>query len=71
MCKVADKIQPGCVNWKAVRDPTKNIYDMQGNNGEFIRASKDKNDGLNLKMIAIGGDNLAKGIKIDTLASVW
>lgn len=71
LCKVADKIQPGCINWKAVRDPTKNIYDMQGNNGEFIRASKDKNDGLNLKMIAIGGDNLAKGIKIDTLASVW
>ncbi len=44
---------------------------MNNNNGEFIRACKDKNDGLNLKMIAIGGDNLAKGVKLDTLASVW
>jgi hypothetical protein len=71
LCKVADKIHPGCVNWKAVRDPPKNIYDCQGNNGEFIRASKDKDNGLALKMIAIGGDNLAKGTKLDTLASVW
>jgi len=71
LCKVADKIQPGSINWKLVRDPTKTIYDMQGNNGEFIRACKDKDTGLNLKMVAIGGDNLAKGTKIDTLASVW
>ena len=71
LCKVADKIQPGCVNWKATRDPPKNIYDMNNNNGEFIRASKDKDNGLALKMIAIGGDNLAKGVKTDTLASVW
>lgn len=71
LCKVADKIQPGSINWKVVRDPVKNIYDMQGNNGEFIRGAKDKNTGLNLKMIAIGGDNLAKGVKLDTLASVW
>jgi len=54
-----------------VRDPTKTIFDMQGNNGEFIRAAKDKDNGLSLKMIAIGGDNLAKGVKLDTLASVW
>jgi len=44
---------------------------MQGNNGEFIRGAKDKDSGLNLKMIAIGGDNLAKGVKLDTLASCW
>lgn len=54
-----------------VRDPTKTIFDMQGNNGEFVRAAKDKDNGLSLKMIAIGGDNLAKGVKLDTLASVW
>lgn len=71
LCKVADKIQPGSVNWKATRDPPKTIFDRNNNNGEFIRASKDKNTGLNLKMIAIGGDNLAKGVKMDTLASVW
>lgn len=28
LCKVADKIQPGSVNWKLTRDPPKNIYDM-------------------------------------------
>jgi len=27
LCKVADKLKPGCVNWKMVRDPPKNIYD--------------------------------------------
>ena len=31
----------------------------------------DKDSGLGLKMIAIGGDNLANGVKMDTLASVW
>jgi len=44
---------------------------MQSNNGEFIRAAKDKATGLNLKMIAIGGNNLAAGVKLDTLASCW
>jgi len=28
LCKVADKIVPGSVNWKMTRDPCKNIYDM-------------------------------------------
>jgi hypothetical protein len=44
---------------------------MANNNGEFLRAAKDKPTGLDLKMVAIGGDNLSKGVKIDTLASVW
>ena len=71
LCKVADKIQPGSIDWKKVRDPPKTIFDMQGNNGEFVRGAKNKETGLDLKMIAIGGDNLAKGTKIDTLASCW
>lgn len=44
---------------------------MANNNGEFLRACKDNSSGLNLKMIAIGGDNLSKGVKLDTLSSVW
>lgn len=32
---------------------------MNNNNGEFVRGAKDKDTGLNLKMIAIGGNNLA------------
>jgi len=71
LCKVADKIHPGSINWKATRDPPKTVFDASNNNAEFIRAAKDKDNGLNLKMIAIGGDNLAKGTKTDTLASVW
>ena len=67
LCKVADKIHPGSVNWKATRDPPKTIFDRNNNNGEFIRAAKDKDKGLNLKMIAIGGDNLAKGVKLSLI----
>lgn len=37
------------------------IYDWQTNNGEFVRAAKDKKAGLGLPMIGIGGDGLAKG----------
>ena len=42
LCKVCDKIQPGSINWKMVRDPPKNGFDMSTNNGEFIRGAKDK-----------------------------
>jgi len=41
LCKVADCIQPGSINWKSVRDPPKNKFDAANNNGEFIRGSKD------------------------------
>lgn len=32
---------------------------------------RDKQNGLSLKMLAIGGKNLTEGVKVDTLASVW
>lgn len=47
------------------------IFDWQSNNGEFVRGAKDKKAGLGLPMIGIGGDGLAKGQKIDVLASCW
>ncbi len=68
LCQVADKIHPGSVNWKMTKDPPKTIYDRQNNNGEFLNACK---NAMGLKMVAIGGDSLAKGTKIDTLASAW
>lgn len=32
LCKVVDRIQPGCVDWAKVHDPPKNVYDQNGNN---------------------------------------
>lgn len=64
LCKVCDKVQPGSINWKMVKEQFKaktQIYDWQTNNGEFVRAAKDKKAGLGLPMIGIGGDGLAKG----------
>ena len=28
LCKVADNIKPGCINWKKVRFTPKNTYDV-------------------------------------------
>lgn len=44
---------------------------MNKNCGEFVRACEDKKKGLNLKMVGIDDDNLAKGVKMDTLAAFW
>lgn len=55
LCKVADKIEPGSVDWKMVKDPNDkgfNNFQAADNNGEFIKACKNK---MGEKMIAIGG----------------
>lgn len=66
--KVVDKIQPGSVNWKMIRQENPNVFDKKNNNGLFVQTAKEK---LGLKMVAIGGDKLAEGAKMDTLAAAW
>lgn len=39
--KVIDKIQPGAVDWKIVRDPVKNEFDKNNNNNNAIKTMKD------------------------------
>jgi hypothetical protein len=36
LCKVIDKIHPGAIDWKMVRDPPKNEFDRNNNNNHAI-----------------------------------
>lgn len=71
LCKVVDKMQPGAIDWKKVQNPARHQFDKNGNCSEGIRAITDKNTGPGLKLIAVGGQALAQGKPIDTLASIW
>jgi len=67
LCKVLDKISPGCIPWKSVKDPPKTDFDRNINNNTACTACKD----LKLKLIGIGGTDLTKGTRKLVLAVVW
>lgn len=71
LCKVVDKIKPGSINWKKVEDPPKNLFGRNGNCGEALNGCKDKEKGLGLKMIGIGGNDIVKGDRKNILATCW
>ena len=71
LCKVVDKVAPGSVDWKRVEDPPKNHFGRNGNCGEALKACKDKDKGLGLKMIGIGGNDIVNGDRKCILATVW
>jgi len=67
LCKVLDKISPGCIPWKSVKDPPKTDFDRNINNNTAITACKD----LKLKLIGIGGTDITKGTRKLVLAVIW
>jgi plastin-1 len=67
LCKVLDKVSPGCITWKSVKDPPKTDFDRNINNNTACTACKD----LKLKLIGIGGTDLTKGTRKLVLAVVW
>lgn len=68
LCKIVDKIKPGSINWKLVDNSPKNVYGKNGNCGEALKGCK---KGLGLKMIGIGGVDIAKGNRKSILSTVW
>lgn len=70
LCKVIDKISPGSVNWKIVRDPPKNDFDRNNSNNHAIQCMKDT-FGKQTKLVGIGGVDISKGEKKLVLATVW
>lgn len=70
LCKVIDRIQPGSVNWKIVRDPPKNDFDRNNNNNHAIQTMKDT-FGNKTKLVGIGGVDISKGERKLVLATVW
>ena len=70
LCKVIDKIQPGAVDWKLVRDPPKNEFDKNNNNNHAIQAMKNA-FGNKTKLVGIGGVDISKGTRKLVLATVW
>lgn len=71
LCKVVNKIKPGAIDWKRVENPPKNDFGKNGNCGEALNGCKNKDKGLGLKMIGIGGVDIVKGDKKCVLATVW
>jgi len=67
LCKVLDKISPGCIPWKSVKDPPKTDFDRNINNNTACTACKD----LKLKLIGIGGTDITKGTRKLVLAVIW
>lgn len=70
LCKVIDKIAPGSINWKTVRDPPKNDFDRNNNNNHAIQTMKDT-FGNKTKLVGIGGVDISKGERKLVLATVW
>lgn len=70
LCKVIDKISPGAINWKTVRDPPKNPFDQNNNNNHAIEAMKGT-FGNKTKLVGIGGVDISKGERKLVLATVW
>lgn len=70
LCKVIDKIQPGAVDWKIVRDPPKNEFDKNNNNNQAIAAMKNA-FGNKTKLVGVGGVDISKGTRKLVLATVW
>jgi len=71
LCRVVDKMNPGAISWKLVKDPPRHEFDMNGNCEHGVKMIQDKDKGLGLKLIAVNGAGLAKGVPIDTLATIW
>jgi len=67
LCKVLDKVSPGCITWKSVKDPPKTDFDRNINNNTACTACKD----LKLKLIGIGGTDITKGTRKLVLAVIW
>ena len=71
LCKVVDKIKPGAIDWKRVEQPPKNDFGRNGNCGEALNGCKNKDKGLGLKMIGLGGNDIVKGDRKCVLATCW
>ncbi|ETO25984.1 hypothetical protein RFI_11152 [Reticulomyxa filosa] len=60
ICKILDRVMPGCINWEKVRDKDKirHKFDKMNNCKQAMEvAMKD----LNLKMVSAGGQDLHEG----------
>lgn len=67
LCKVLDKVRPGCVDWKNVDETTKNPFKRGVNCQEVINAAK-KNG---YHIVGIGSSDIRTGNKKFILAIVW
>ena len=67
LAKVCHKIDDKCVDWKKIDMAPNNDFKKNINNNTVIDACKN----MKLKMIGVGGVDLTKGDKKNTLAVVW
>lgn len=67
LAKVCDRIDPKSVDWKKIDKAPNNDFKKNINNNAVVEAGKN----MKLKLIGIGGVDLAKGEKKSLLALVW
>lgn len=68
--QVIDKIKPGSVDWKMVRNPPKNDFDRNNSNNHAVKTMKDS-FGKQTKLVGIGGVDISKGERKLVLATIW
>lgn len=70
ICKIIEKIQPGAIDWKMIRDPPRNEFDRNNNNNHAIKTIKSAL-GRFVKLVGIGGVDISKGNRKLVLATIW
>lgn len=70
LCKVIDKIKPGSITWKSVREAPKNDFDRNNNNNHAVQTMKNV-FGNKTKLVGIGGVDITKGERKLVLATIW
>ena len=68
--QVIDKIKPGSIDWKMVRNPPKNDFDRNNSNNNAVKVMKDV-FGKQTKLVGIGGVDITKGDRKLVLATIW
>ena len=68
--QVIDKIKPGSVDWKMVRNPPKNDFDKNNSNNNAVKVMKET-FGKQTKLVGIGGVDITKGDRKLVLATIW
>lgn len=68
--QVIDKIKPGAIDWKMVRNPPKNDFDRNNSNNNAVKVMKDV-FGKQTKLVGIGGVDITKGERKLVLATIW
>jgi len=72
LAQLMELLQPGVVDWKRIKDPTRNIFDQIANCAHGVqRATAAKPQGFGFSLVGVDGKDLNSGNRKLTLALIW